>query len=533
MILNRKYRRKVTIPVPVQQGSLIYNGNIQSPVWQNYDSDKATITGTTSGMDAGTFSVVFEPKPGYCWSDGSIIPKNTTWMIGKAAGSLSLSKTSLTFSAADETDTIAVTRSGDGVITAISSDTNVVTVSVSGTIVTATAVGSGDAVITVAVAEGTNHTAPASKTASVTVESAPAANVFGVCWDMSSSSTALTRLTKNNDPNGLVTVDITTNPAPAVGTGVGSSPFDNYSPWKDMEEYNIINNAISHKRGDAGFSRTSYDTMVYIPTFYYRIFDNGGKRYFYISDAEIAGFEKHPGSNKYVGRYNTISGYASKTGAVPLVKITRAAARTGSRNKGSKWSQYDYAAWCAVWLLYLVEFADWNSQAKIGQGIVSTGITQNTGDTDTMSYHTGRAAGIDGETAVQYRHIENPWGNVYEWIDGINFSDGTVYVCTNPAKYADDTATGYTNIGSKIQDSGLVKSLGLSSVAPYAFFPSAVGGSNSSYIPDYYYQGSGWRVLYVSGDRGRVLNVGLFFFCASGTSSASSSFITARLLFHP
>ena len=50
-------------------------------------------------------------------------------------------------------------------------------------------------------------------------------SVFGVSWDSSQPSTALTRLTKANDPNKLVTVDITTEPVPAVGTGSGSSPI--------------------------------------------------------------------------------------------------------------------------------------------------------------------------------------------------------------------------------------------------------------------------------------------------------------------
>ena len=68
--------------------------------------------------------------------------------------------------------------------------------------------------------------------------------VFGVCWNYNAQSTALTRLKKATDPNGLVNVDITTNPAPAVGTGAGSSPFDNYLPWSGMDEYNIINNAV-------------------------------------------------------------------------------------------------------------------------------------------------------------------------------------------------------------------------------------------------------------------------------------------------
>ena len=361
--------------------------------------------------------------------------------------------------------------------------------------------------------------------------------VFGVCWNYNAQSTALTRLKKSTDPNGLVNVDITTNPAPAVGTGAGSSPFDNYLPWSGMDEYNIINNAVSYKKGQSGFSRSSYDTVVFIPEYYFRIIDDAAnkKRYFYIADKAKSGFTKHPGSGKYVGRYNTISGYYSKTGSQPLANMTRATARTNSKNKGSKWGQYDFASWCAVWLLYLVEFADWNSQATIGVGICNGSSMSNTGGTDSMSYHTGTAASSRTATgAVQYRNIENPYGNIWEWIDGVNFSDGTVYVCTIPANYADDTTAGYTNAGTKVQSNGFIKAIGLSSTAPWAFFPTEVGGSETIYIPDYAYCLSGWRVLMVGGNYGNSTGVvGLFYFLAGSASSNSDSNVGARLLFHP
>lgn len=361
--------------------------------------------------------------------------------------------------------------------------------------------------------------------------------VFGVCWNYNAQSTALTRLKKATDPNGLVNVDITTNPAPAVGTGAGSSPFDNYLPWSGMDEYNIINNAVSYKKGQSGFSRSNYDTVVFIPEYYFRIIDDAAnkKRYFYIADKAKSGFTKHPGSGKYVGRYNTISGYYSKTGSQPLANMTRATARTNSKNKGSKWGQYDFASWCAVWLLYLVEFADWNSQATIGVGICNGSSMSNTGGTDGMSYHTGTAASSRTATgAVQYRNIENPYGNIWEWIDGVNFSDGTVYVCTTPASYADDTTAGYTNAGTKVQSNGFIKAIGLSSAAPWAFFPTEVGGSETIYIPDYAYCNSGWRVLLVGGYYGSSTGlVGLFYFHAYSASSSSSSSVGARLLFHP
>lgn len=361
--------------------------------------------------------------------------------------------------------------------------------------------------------------------------------VFGVCWNYSSTSTALSRLTKANDPNNLVNVNITTEPSPAVGTGAGSSPFDNYLPWSGMDEYNIINNAVSYKKGASGFSRSSNDTVVFIPEYYFRIIDDAAnsKRYFYIADKAKSGFTKHPGSGKYVGRYNTISGHYSKSGAAPLVNITRATARSGATSKGSKWSEYDYASWCAVWLLYLVEFADWNSQTQVGRGYVDNNNSAiSSGGTDSMTYHTGRASGTDGKTAVQYRHIENPWGNVFEWINGVNFNAGAVYACTDRTKYADDTATNYTNIGTKVQSNGYISAISAPpSAAPWAFFPTAVGGSETTYIPDYAYYSSGWRVLLVGGGWGSGGNAGLFYFYADYASSDTGSNVGARLLFHP
>ena len=153
--------------------------------------------------------------------------------------------------------------------------------------------------------------------------------------------------------------------------------------------------------------------------------------------------------------------------------------------------------------------------------------------TDSMTYHTGRASGTDGKTAVQYRHIENPWGNVFEWIDGVNFDGGTVYMCTDRTKYADDTANGYTNIGTKSQSDGWIKSIGIPAAAPWAFFPTATGGSETTYIPDYAWYNSGWRVLPVGGSWDYGSQAGLFCFSADYGSGYSNSSIGARLLFHP
>ena len=273
--------------------------------------------------------------------------------------------------------------------------------------------------------------------------------------------------------------------------------------------------------------------MVYIPEFWFKIVESGNYRYFYIANKAKDGFTKHPGSGKYVGRYNTVSGNASKSGAAPQASQTRAQFRSGAKGKGSKWSLHDFAAWNAVWLLYLVEFADWNSQAQIGRGNVDGSSLKNTGGTDSMSYHTGRASGTDGKTQVQYRHIEDPWGNIWEWIDGANFNNQAAYICTNPANYADDTTSNYTSAGVTLCSSGWIKDLGLSNTFPWAFLPDANGGSETTYIPDYVFSGSGWQVLMVGGNWNNGSSAGLFYFNANNSSSNSNGNIGARLLVFP
>lgn len=170
---------RITISaVPSQKNSLTYNGSSQSPTWNDYDTAKMTIGGTTSATNAGSHNAAFTPNSDYRWSDGTITEKTVAWSIAKAAGSLSLSESSVTLDATTKSTTVTATRAGDGVISAVSNNTSVATVSVSGNVLTINSVNdtSGDATITVSVAEGTNYLAPSSKTVSVTAKFIPSLN---------------------------------------------------------------------------------------------------------------------------------------------------------------------------------------------------------------------------------------------------------------------------------------------------------------------------------------------------------------------
>ena len=102
--------------------------------------------------------------------------KTVSWTMGKAVGTLSISHTSIVLDGTNPSQVITVTRAGDGVISAVSSDVNIATVSVNGTNVTVNGVisVSGNAVVTISVAEGTNHLAPTDQTCSVATQFLPA-----------------------------------------------------------------------------------------------------------------------------------------------------------------------------------------------------------------------------------------------------------------------------------------------------------------------------------------------------------------------
>lgn len=541
----------IIIPVvPTQSGSLTYKPyTLQTVSWNNYDPDQLTIGGSVKGTNAGTYTATFTPKPGYQWWDGTTETKNATWTIGKKNQAVHFSPSSnIVLDAQNKTATIKYSGDFHGPVSVSYSNTakEYFDASVDTEqqifIITAKKETGDQTFFLTFVFEGDKNYSEARYSRKVTVESLT--SVFGVSWDSSNPSTALTRLTKANDPNKLVTVDITTEPVPAVGTGSGSSPFDNYMPWMGMEEYNIINTSgkVLNKKGESGFTRTniSVPVMVKIPEFYYKIERVGSIFRYYVADGPVDGLSLHPGSgDNYLGRYEAgeaSSGtmgliLASYSGTTPSVSKTRSTFRDYARNMASGFQLRDIAAWCAYDLLYLVEYADWDSQKKIGQGLSNNPSVNKTGLTDAMVYHTGRAHSGDN-AAVQYRGVENPWGNVREWVDGINFQNRTAYICTDPTKYADDTTANYTSTGVTLSSTtGWIKGLGLSTDFPWAYLPNEPGGSSTTYIPDYMYSGGGWRVLNVGGSYSKRLNGGQFYFDASNTSSDKNSDLGARLQF--
>lgn len=191
---------RITIAnVPSQSGTLTYNGSSQSPSWSNYNTTYMTIGGTTSGTTAGSYIATFTPKTDYRWSDGTTTAKNVTWSIGKATGTLTVSKTSITLNSSARSSTFTIGGNYDGTLSVVSSATGIATVSRSGTTVTVSSVNdtTGTATVTVSCTAGTNYTAPANKTVAITASFKPTA-----------STTATSGVTYTNGLSGVSDSDL-------------------------------------------------------------------------------------------------------------------------------------------------------------------------------------------------------------------------------------------------------------------------------------------------------------------------------------
>lgn len=508
---------KATVVKPEQTGSLTYNGSAQSPTWDaNYDNTKMTVSGNTQ-TNAGSYTATFSliDTANYQWGDTTITDKTSTWSIGKASGAFTLSTNSVTLNASNPSATVTATVTGDGTISAISSDANVASVSVSGTTITISGVNntSGSATVTVSLSETTNYTAPSNQTVSVT---ASFLTIYGAEWD-GSSSPAWTRTDASANFS---------DPVPAVNNGTGSSPFDNCMPWSGMRR------VTDSEAGE----------LVEIPKFWYKWTYSGLSMKLQIADGAVDGFlvspahaDRDDGKGErdyvYVGRYHcATSTYKSTTGVLPANNYTRASFRSYIHNLDSDIWQYDFAMYWTIRMLYLVEFADWNSHAKIGYGCSPSGSAWNMGYTDSMQYHTGTtAANRTTYGGTQYRYIEGLWDNVYDFCDGIYFSSYKVYVIKNPASFSDTSGGTYVSTRSGSGNYISAWNEPTTSGFEYALYPSENNGTSSTYVCDFYAYSRTGVALVVGGCYDRSMGGGLFFLAGSYKASDKSGFTGSRL----
>lgn len=342
--------------------------------------------------------------------------------------------------------------------------------------------------------------------------------------------------------------------------------------YSNMKRCNVADDGtINAYDGDAGYTEdgSNGQVMVYVRKFYYKldVSEEGSlsgvnirKGKWSISDTPNTGFKLHPAfigtdgtteldyflygafeaigqdnNGTYSTNYNTTSYKMGSVGGnayEPIGDLERYTARTMAANRGTGWYQAAVRQTMAVQMLFAVEYG-FNSQLTLGQGFTNSSNSNpiNTGTT-TGSISSGSTT--NAKIAVNYRGIENMWGNKFTWIDGLNMNSRTPYVC-NSYSFADDTITGYTQISFSCPSRNDYQSaLGYDSTNDWVMLPAEASGANqNSAIGDYVYTSTGNRAALLGGSWGDSSGAGVFCWILTNAASSRFRFIGARLMYIP
>ena len=316
-------------------------------------------------------------------------------------------------------------------------------------------------------------------------------HIYGVKRLRSSVATAWERTDEGRGLTANATHD---------GTEV-QNDFDNLSPWKDIISFNYdsAQQLATAYYGDPEFTFSPSDTHVNvftkIPRFWYkRYIDEEDYEHIQIADYAAEGFLE---SKEFaVARYfyqGSTSSPRSCSGLAPLVNTTGQSYQTGVKSLGNNICLFDWRALGAIQLLYLVEYADNNSQEILGKGISNSGSISNSGQLDSLGMKSG-CLNNDASHSVMYRGIEDIFGNVYQLIDGVNINNHQAYVCIDSTKYEFEKYNGdYVQVGyANNSSTGYISKLGYDENYPLLMLPIECSGVNSSTgFTDYYNQTTG------------------------------------------
>lgn len=166
----------------------------------------------------------------------------------------------------------------------------------------------------------------------------------------------------------------------------------------------------------------------------------------------------------------------------------------------------------------------------ITEGNVIWSCVQKTGETTAMKCPNGCLENPEGPTgiklsgrrAIRFLWIEDWFGNMWQFRDGVNIQNRQHFCCNKRASYADDTYTGdYEKIGYVCpSEGGYIKKMGFDSLHPEYEMPEAVGGGADAYVGDAYWENEGGTLVLSGGAVGDGANAGPFFrACDSGTGN--------------
>lgn len=233
----------------------------------------------------------------------------------------------------------------------------------------------------------------------------------------------------------------------------------------------------------------------------------------------------------YIGAYKgfELDGkLRSLSGKLPASDKTIGTFRSLAQANGGGYQQSQWYHLVYRQAAYILYAKNLDSQTAIGRGYVDGNSSAlATGSTDKLGMVYGETT---GKKPVKVFGIEDFWGNVTEWIDGLVTSDDRDILITKDNSDYNDAGNGYQQYGKCFSKSGyLDKVVGDNN---NGFLPETTSGSSSTYYADNTYQdSSGGRVARVGGGWNYASVAGAFYLEVTSTPSISHPILSARLSF--
>lgn len=277
----------------------------------------------------------------------------------------------------------------------------------------------------------------------------------------------------------------------------GSSDWDAVPIFSDIKPCTFQNGQVNYYLDKDNFNYkedgvtasnltgTDGDIMIEIPRFGYKISKSDNVLTVSITNAENAnGFNYYAFSREdigdidkfYWGAYQgslsngVLQSLPNKT---PAADDTLANFKSAAEAKGTNYGISKFAQLTALQCLYLIKYGDLNGQAALGRGVCYDNSYVTTGGTETQGMYYGSTS--DSVSHVKFAGIEDFWGNVWDWVDGIQYGNG--------GKFQIDTGL-ITHVRQETlsDQSGWIKNVIGDSVL--GFIGSAYNGSETTHFCD-------------------------------------------------
>ena len=377
---------------------------------------------------------------------------------------------------------------------------------------------------------------------------------------------------------------------------IAGTDFNKFAMYGGRIRCNVADDGtINAFYGDLDYTEdgSNGQVMIYQPKFYYQriivaeIADAQGrvisKEQLLLSPAARVGFKLHPlfknGDEEldyvllsaYEGNIYDVSAEAYATNnsvnidinadklssianIQPLIctgkNLTLDNLRQLATNRGSGWHITNIDSESALQMLFMVEFGSLNGQYNLGQGVVNTkdSETMLTGSTAYLGNGSGRANSttfISGNTtsqktaedmtAISYRGMENPWGNLWRVVDKITIKGGGRSYGGVP--YYNNTESLEFSLPN--MSYGWISNMGIGAAEyDHIYLPIKCDNKGNSAVPvgDSTWTTSslnGTNLMSIGGSNTATDSAGLFDYSCDKNSTSTLNRTNARIMFIP